>query len=495
MKSFSKIIKTAIVVSLVGAMVLTGCSNKDNSGDADSSIGTAIDSGAGSSGNSNASDGSNSGNFDDEDNSSNSGDTTDNGNSSGENISSTDDDNTTVQQYGAELGEYASVNAQYFVKIGDRVYFRGYGENSFLNPCMWGDYLNNVNGAASSMFYYDEVTGDTVEAFEDNGFGKIVFDNGLFYLNGYKADGVSSYVYAVTPDGKKAASGRQYDGTIVDYQQNNIIIENNNGSSNSIVAYKASTNTEEISISSSKYIEYLGCYGDGVVYCEYTGSDSVDFYSRAFGAANSIWIGSVNKKQSKAICGYEAEYINVAWMYEQPSKEIFIGVEFRSGTAGVFDAGLVLWAIPWDEGSADVHKTVSGADCGNLPYVYTDESIYVYYFSDYEPYTYITVQNTNSNYDLFYQLISGDREYVIADFADPESDASEYSKLLYAEATTAERNEVFAMRVYQVYDEDGAVGWRDGYRANRIDYVRINAVTGKAETILTLNYKKNNYGG
>ena len=477
----NKIVKV-IGAAMIGALLLTGCSVDVNIND--NTLGSDID---------------------DEDEADSDSDKENNSSDKEDKDSEDDKQNETPENNGAdtadieiveggELGEYADLNAQYFLKIGDRVYFRAYGEDSFQNPCLWGNYMAYANAGTSAIYYYDEVSGETVKAFTDYGYGKIVFDNGVFYMNTKKNNGETSYIYAKNPDGSDVEMPKQYEGEIVDYQYDSIIIENHDVGSSTIVAYNPSKKEEEISLRSSGYIRYMGCFQGTVYYYESTGSyDEITLYSHNFGDANSVNLGKVTRRQGSDAAGYEVQFMNPEWIDFALDGTAYWGIGYRSGTGNFFDSAVIVKTFPDAANSATVDNSVNGTAYQEMPYICINESG-SYSIVANEPYAYVTVQNTNSNYDLFHQDWMGEREFIVGDFTSAYSNSAEFTELVLAEAAEYTGNEIYAMRVYQVYDSDADIGWRMGYRANKIEYVRIDRRSGKAEVILTCNHNKN-YSG
>jgi len=478
MRKITRYMSAVLVAALAGAMVLTGCTKDD----ADSSIGSTIDDSK----------------IDDDADEKDKGDASnadDSGNTV-ENTTGNDTDNagngSSVNVEGGKLGDYAEINAQYFVKTGDRVYFRGYGSDSFTNPVVFGNYLANCNGHESAIYYYDEITGDTVEAFADYGYGIMVFENGVFYLNGHKADGTGTYVYARDAIGNEVAMPKEYDGEIVDYQDGAIIIENHDYSSgtHSIVAYDCVGKTESMVITDSKYISYMGYFQGTIVYYESSNDgEQVYFYGRDFGSSSSISLGQAKLSQSEDICGYKSMYMSVAWFNYSMEGDYYFGIEYRSGTGNFYDCGLILKSSQVQNYTCSVFGTYNNNnyDTEHVPYIYINDADEATVIAN-EPNSFVTVQNTNSNYDLFYQDYDGEREYVLADFASAYTEDTEFITMILAEKSDFYGDEIFAMRVYQIHDTSADIGWRYGYRANKIEYVRIDRKTGKSEVILSVNH-------
>ena len=498
-KRFIKVLGAA----LLSALLLTGCSADVNI-DINGNLSTPIDEETGSNNAADkdeVSDGSDNG-AGSATGSDESGDTASGSSASGNgSISDGDSGEGTAAGNGTtatgKLGTEASINAQYFVKIGDRTYFRGYGEDAFQNPCMWGEYMLYANGGRSAIYYYDEVSGETVKAFDDLGFGKIVFMDGVFYMNTYKNNMETPYVYTVDETGTEVGIAKQYEGIIVDYSDECglLFVQNNTGALNTITGVDKKGN-ERFVIKSDCYIEYMDCYQDVLVYyaMDYNVGE-VRFYSYNLGNTNGvpIMLGKLTRQQANDYCGGYTENIVPTWVKFSVTGQCYWGIAFRSGTANMFDGGLILSSDPWVADTVAVDRIFGAGQFDNMPYISTNEGGSYAICND-EPGSFITVQNTNGNNDLFYIGYLGEKSAVIADFADPWSNTGEYTKLVLANNAELGGDIVYAMRVTEIYDMDGAVGWRDGYRANKMEYVRIDKRAGKMQVILTLNHNKNYRG-
>lgn len=92
-------------------------------------------------------------------------------------------------------------NGGCFVRIGDLIYYRVYDEHS----CGLNSYGNFIGSAEicenSRICWYDQRTGETGTAFEDNSTDGIYYMNGMFWLYTAPPYGEDSRVYRCFPDG------------------------------------------------------------------------------------------------------------------------------------------------------------------------------------------------------------------------------------------------------------------------------------------------------
>ena len=89
-------------------------------------------------------------------------------------------------------------NGGNFVRVGNRVYFRNYTDGGLPEIALFGEFLNVAEERQTSIWYYDQETGETGRFYDEKGFGPLWYGTDGFYLTGVR-DGVShSFFY---PDG------------------------------------------------------------------------------------------------------------------------------------------------------------------------------------------------------------------------------------------------------------------------------------------------------
>ena len=75
-----------------------------------------------------------------------------------------------------------SINGDYFVKVGDKVYYREYPQNALESSALYGDFLMHPTGKESSVMCYDTTTKTSTTLFKDKGNGKIAYMDGRLYM-------------------------------------------------------------------------------------------------------------------------------------------------------------------------------------------------------------------------------------------------------------------------------------------------------------------------
>jgi len=87
-------------------------------------------------------------------------------------------------------------NGEFFIQVGNRVYFRQYDEKALSNSALWGDFYSAApeNGSAQ-ICYLEDGHGRAEVAFADQGYGPLYFYKDRFYLKD------STSCYSVKEDG------------------------------------------------------------------------------------------------------------------------------------------------------------------------------------------------------------------------------------------------------------------------------------------------------
>ncbi len=106
-------------------------------------------------------------------------------------------------------------NGGHFVRIGNLVFFREYGEGMHGLTALWGDFLTDPQLCrGSKICWLDLRTGETGTAFEDGGYGPLYYLDGQFYSPVFSEEGFgdgysTQMIWRCWPDG----SGREIAST------------------------------------------------------------------------------------------------------------------------------------------------------------------------------------------------------------------------------------------------------------------------------------------
>ena len=77
-------------------------------------------------------------------------------------------------------------NGGFFIRVGNKIYFRRYGHHTLESNALFGQFLENSYSGEdteniSAMLAYDMETGQVTEVFEDAGYGRLFAGDGGFY--------------------------------------------------------------------------------------------------------------------------------------------------------------------------------------------------------------------------------------------------------------------------------------------------------------------------
>ena len=93
-------------------------------------------------------------------------------------------------------------NGGFFVRVGDTVYFREYGQDVLPETALFGEFITTAGTPGTSkMIAFDPETGESRTAFEDEGYGRIYAAANGFWLTQREEDGGMDDAVYVSPDG------------------------------------------------------------------------------------------------------------------------------------------------------------------------------------------------------------------------------------------------------------------------------------------------------
>ncbi|MDO5132979.1 MAG: hypothetical protein Q4D81_08350 [Eubacteriales bacterium] len=95
-------------------------------------------------------------------------------------------------------------NGGYFVRVGNKVYFRKYGQQAVENSALFGNFLEYSQSVGmSKIVAYDPESGEVTEVFEDAGYGRLFAGDGGFYCK-RAGDGYGDIAYWISLDGTQS---------------------------------------------------------------------------------------------------------------------------------------------------------------------------------------------------------------------------------------------------------------------------------------------------
>lgn len=99
-------------------------------------------------------------------------------------------------------------NGGFFVRVGNKIYFRRYGQQTLESSALFGQFLEYSQPGenaekSSAMLAYDIETGEVTEIFEDSGYGRLFAGDGGFYCK-RTGDGYGNTAYWISYDGSQS---------------------------------------------------------------------------------------------------------------------------------------------------------------------------------------------------------------------------------------------------------------------------------------------------
>ncbi|MCQ2549707.1 MAG: hypothetical protein MJ134_06670 [Lachnospiraceae bacterium] len=384
-------------------------------------------------------------------------------------------------------------NCAYFVKVGDYVYFREYGKNALDQLAIWGGFLDHPTGEQSLIKCYNEETGELSSGFIDFGYGKMVFSDGVFFLNGLDYSKTESdyglpYVYSVDMEGKEVSMADYVAGEITGITPDATMFFTEGYSYGeeyfSLITGVNTDGSAAFTISSPNTLTYLGCTNDYMIYSE-------NFFQDDIAKIMSMPISSSNQEDAIEIMEMETDYYQYLDYGKvtfdrgnNPEETLYLPIAKREGTGAMFTDGMVIGFQADQPGSGFIKEDIGAEEEFNfeMPYISVDNGIINFY--DKEPNTYYIkyvaleelgdLQSRNSNDDfekpgdLQYRNASAEDELIVAEFISGANYYEEKNHLLIAENVNGI---CYTMRCDMVYDEEGSIGWRDGFRLLNVDYI------------------------
>lgn len=393
------------------------------------------------------------------------------------------DDYSSEGNYGA--GDVVN-NGNYFVKVGDRVYFREYGKRALENPTIFGKYLLTPTGDSSHIDYYDESIGQTVQAFEDFGFGNIAYMDGHFFLNGLDfgvSDYGTPYIYAVDEDGAEYELPEIYHGTIKGVSPyNDMLFYENTYAGNEyqpIFAGITSDGQKAFEVKSDNLLTYLGASDEYVLYAEiFYGVGEMPraiIWSRNIYSGETVKIDEITCTEGDSIDF--GEIFAFGGMYYLPIVE-------RAGSGSMFQNGILLSYLPSIESSGEVAAEFYADENNDEPLVYVNGV--ERHFGDHDTDTYYIEMNSfEAGGDLYKRQKNGRTELEIEKLIPGAGYYETRKDMTLAESVDGTG---YIMLATEIYDEEGSIGWRDGFRLLKMEYLKLNG-DGTYDVIQTVQYE------
>lgn len=377
-------------------------------------------------------------------------------------------------------------NAHYFVKVGDRVYFREYGVRALENPTIFGHYLLTPTGDSSHIDYYDEARGTTVQAFEDFGYGNIAYLDGKFFLNGIdfsSSEYGDAYIYAVDPEGKEVRLPEIIHGTIKGVSEKNdmLFMENSyvGNTYEPIICGITGDGNKAFSIESDTELSVLGSMADYLIYAE-------NYFEMGKPNVSKIQCCNIYSGDTVQLmeitCEYE-EAFDFGEIFESDG-DYYLPVVIRAGSGSMFQSGAAYKFVPGEADSGVEAESFTASEYDDTPYVtiggkeraLDDKAVDTYF---------VDRVSFDAEADLCVRKSSGEKEVAVKNFIPAADYYDTRNDMTLAESVDGTGYIMFAT---QVYDPEGSIGWRDGFRLLKMEYLRLNG-EGGYDIIQTVVYE------
>jgi len=157
-------------------------------------------------------------------------------------------------------------NGGFFVRVGEKIWFRQYADGAIDEPQLWGNFLNvpPSHKIESTLCFYDEEGDAIIEEMGDDGFGPLWFGTDGFFLNRADEDSGLSTVYFRPVDGGKAQDLREGEVAGVSDNGRFVAIESKDSPGFSgLYIYEGTKELYRIVPSDSEYYEFGALTNEG----------------------------------------------------------------------------------------------------------------------------------------------------------------------------------------------------------------------------------------
>jgi len=196
----------------------------------------------------------------------------------------------TMQVKAYWMDDYEIKNKTYFVKIGDKVYFRKFGKNALPRDMWLHDYLEYPTGEKGSFIAtYDTKTKKVSKAFNDDG-SFFVYMNKRFYMQH------KDTVYSVDKNGKKYKKLTNNGELVGGFNKKYIVVnkyKNNRSNIIKSIIYKDGKQDSELNVNEKDRFQMI-TDGRYAVYYDYTNK---------YGSEREIWCKDLKSKKAPVLLG------------------------------------------------------------------------------------------------------------------------------------------------------------------------------------------------
>lgn len=282
------------------------------------------------------------------------------------------------------------------------------------------------------------------------------------------------YVYAVDTEGKDFRLSERIYGTIQEVLEDNSMFfvlnerwyNNETGDFEAAIFGVNAEGEKVFTIDSHEGLEYIGAFEDHVVYAE------TDYANRS----TTVWckIFSENTQDTDPIkiatisCDAYQSFDFGELIVAPSDKDEYVSVAFRAGTGNMFEGGQVISFVPGKKGFTAINA-LSTEEYDEMPYLVLDEEGMHYRVKG--PNVYFVKQfGFEDNGSLCFRDRFEKETEIVKNFIPGADYYAERKVLLLAEEVDGQG---YLMVANRVFDEEGSIGWRDGFRLLDMEYMHI----------------------
>lgn len=232
--------------------------------------------------------------------------------------------------------------AEYFLKIGDKVYFRKFGKNSLPKTATWAEYLAYPTGEKGSFIAaYDNTTKEVSKAFDDAG-GEFYYMNNRFYMQ-HKGT-----VYSVDENGNEYKELTENGNILGCFNKEYLVVnqyeENNQGVNKIIKSIIYKNGEKDSELNTGERFEFsMKTDGRYAIYQELNYSEnSTKIWCKDLKSNKApVLLGKINFE--KLLSGTDScELLQM----KRKKSDIYFSMSLHSGNAGHLMGGCIYKAHP-----------------------------------------------------------------------------------------------------------------------------------------------------
>ncbi|MCR5102761.1 MAG: hypothetical protein K6B41_15540 [Butyrivibrio sp.] len=380
-------------------------------------------------------------------------------------------------------------NGNYFLHVGDYIYYRIASKTSLNKNALWGEFLTSVNfyeeeykDESSEIWRLNLSTNESEKIADDFGYGPLFSDGTYIYLNEH--DGLNSYVTRIALDGtcEKTISQGQIEG--LDAKSGLLAIS----------YYEKETNNSVLSLyngtelinedKSNQSLIYSGITSDGAFYmiCDYS-INRAFIFQLAPDTEDPICLGTLQD--------FETGYPNMEQFWPTDDGIYFVVSELEGTMLMVSNVWIYKASSYSRDDITDIEipaEYSNNDEAPIVPVLYTDENGSLQ-FSLTPPNTPL-LGSFEEGGDLMLAYEKDEYTSIIDNYRlEPEEfPNTDYEYRYIQQAIEYIDENIFLIVALAHRDSEYDVGWRESYSIDSMEYIRIDSDTKKDTILKQINY-------